>query len=292
MAAADTTCSCPCCGSEKLRPEPLSMEGFFACAGCGLIFASPERRECFVQKLSGHYGQEDPHRDVARSKQAFFSRALDRLGMLGAGARLLDVGCGYGYFLEMAAGRGFVPFGVDIVEQAVAAAREKPGVAGAFCGDLAEAGFMPESFDAVTLWDVLMVSPDPARLLACVKELLRPGGVLAVRDRNAAFQTALCRAYRVFRVPAGLLGVKNPSVFHPFTFTAASLRSLLGGAGFVEVVAENSPLTRSDPYSVSRLPGLADAAKAAANLFARATYALSGGRRVAGPSLLCWARKP
>lgn len=284
--------ACPCCASGNIEHRPLGMEGFRACRGCGLIFATPERRERFLAALAGHYGGEDPHDRVAASKGGFFSYALNRLGPPGPGARLLDIGCGYGYFLEMAAARGYAAYGVDIVKEACVRAAARPGVVRVFCGDLASADFKPESFDAVTLWDVLMVQADPAEAAARVKDLLKPGGTIAVRDRNASFQAGLCRAYRAARVPARLMGIQNPSVFHPFTFTAASLRALLKGAGFTNVRVENSPLTQKDPYSVSLLPGLASAAKAAAGAFASAAYEVSSGRWVAGPSLLCWGRKP
>ena len=69
---------------------------------------------------------------------------------------LLDVGCGYGYFLETRRSRRVGTVGVDIVPEAVSRG-QPPGAVGAevLCGDLSDAGWPAASLDAVTLWDVL-----------------------------------------------------------------------------------------------------------------------------------------
>lgn len=88
-----------------------------------------------------------------------------------ADARLLDVGCGGAWIAEH-----FDDYaGVDVSEEAVAAARERgldvrriePGEPLPF-GDA--------EFDAVVLKDVLEHVPDPVALVLEVKRVLRPGG--------------------------------------------------------------------------------------------------------------------
>jgi SAM-dependent methyltransferase len=42
----------------------------------------------------------------------------------------------------------------------------------------------PESFDLITLWDVIEHVPDPQQLLGCVRSLLRPDGKLLLETQN------------------------------------------------------------------------------------------------------------
>jgi SAM-dependent methyltransferase len=88
-----------------------------------------------------------------------------------ADARLLDVGCGGAWIAEHF--RDYA--GVDVSEEAVAAARER-GLDVRAIGPADPLPFGDGEFDAVVLKDVLEHVPDPAALVLEVKRVLRPGG--------------------------------------------------------------------------------------------------------------------
>jgi SAM-dependent methyltransferase len=100
--------------------------------------------------------------------------------------RILDYGCGYGRLLGELRRRGFRNLaGLDASEAMVARARLRvPGVPITVCG--APPTSHPDaSFDAVLLFAVLTCVPrdeDQRSLLAEVRRLLAPGGVLYVSD--------------------------------------------------------------------------------------------------------------
>ncbi|MFB6227325.1 MAG: class I SAM-dependent methyltransferase [Halobacteriales archaeon] len=96
---------------------------------------------------------------------------LDRADV-GEGTRLLDVGCGAGNALELAAGRGARPVGLD----------RNPPEWGAVRGDLAELPFGDASLDVVLGECVLCLSGDLDRTLAEIERVLVPGGRLALSD--------------------------------------------------------------------------------------------------------------
>ena len=90
----------------------------------------------------------------------------------GTGRRLLDFGCGAGIFLELAHGRGFEGYGVDLSPESVAArsasapaARTRTSGAPLDVPEIAAGGF-----DVMTLWSVhgAPAAPDrrPARCCA------------------------------------------------------------------------------------------------------------------------------
>ncbi len=112
--------------------------------------------------------------------------AIRHLGILRrfAGAqpgRLLDAGCASGSFLLAAREAGWSVAGVEPSEALFAKAVGTLGDdAELHCRILEQAGLAPESFDAITLWDVLEHVPDPAGFMRLCRELLKPGGKLFV----------------------------------------------------------------------------------------------------------------
>jgi SAM-dependent methyltransferase len=97
-----------------------------------------------------------------------------------AGGHLLDVGCGSGDFLAFvqAAGRWKIS-GLEPNAAAARAAREGRGL-NVKIGQLPDATLPARSFDVITLWHVLEHVPNPAVVLADVRRLLKPEGVLIV----------------------------------------------------------------------------------------------------------------
>lgn len=99
--------------------------------------------------------------------------------------RLLDVGCGGGGFMALAAGRGFQPVGFDYDDRVVAEARKK-GL-DVHCADFEYfmAGRQAGEFDVITLFDVLEHTPEPAWFLGKLKRLLKAGGHVALTMPNS-----------------------------------------------------------------------------------------------------------
>lgn len=244
-------------------------------------------------RVARHYESVDPHRRVAQAKALFFQHAISQLNRFhGSDKRLLDVGCGYGYFLETAAANGWQPFGVEISSEAVEQARRNFGNSRIFRGRIEDSGFESNLFDAVTFWDVLDFSNHPTSDLTEALRILKSGRLIGIRVRNVVFQRLLYTFCKPLSAVAQGAGFKKPYVFHPNCFNSASLRWALNRAGFVHIRIENSPLTKGDPYGHSRLVGAARLAKRLAESVAERIFQLSRGKWVVGPSLLAWAQKP
>ena len=101
---------------------------------------------------------------------------------VGAGDRVLDVGCGNGALSRAAAARGATVTGVDISGPLLARARERAaaeGLAAEFVEADAQVHAFPEPFDAVVSRFGVMFFADPAAAFANLAAALRPGGRLA-----------------------------------------------------------------------------------------------------------------
>lgn len=140
-------------------------------------------------------------------------RHLLEAGLLPRPGRLVDLGCGRGILLTLLAVHGAadpgVPdvrlTGIELRERHVRAARHALGDDGEVRqGDLTAAPVPP--CDTAVLLDVLHYLPaaDQERLLARVAGALAPGGVLIVRDADAAagWRFALTRAAERFNALA------------------------------------------------------------------------------------------
>lgn len=149
------------------------------CAQCTLIYKD---RHPDAAAMAGTYGSSyvhfsaDANAGVAEvnSARQKLSRCLRLLGgpTKGSAARILDIGCGAGEFVRIAAGLGFAAEGID---PNLPAALESPVLRRADPEILPAGGY-----DVVTLLNVAEHVTDPLRLFRASVRLLRPGGVMLV----------------------------------------------------------------------------------------------------------------
>ena len=122
---------------------------------------------------------------VAPRIESFGPRLLDRLGEIGAGVRLLDVGTGSGGSVAIpAALRGAEVIGSDITDAWFEAARRRAAAAGAevqwIVGDAAALPFDDGEFDVVTSTFGHMFAPDHEAAARELVRVCRPGGTIAL----------------------------------------------------------------------------------------------------------------
>jgi SAM-dependent methyltransferase len=285
---------CPLCGSPEDLPllQDLSRR-MVRCQQCGLIYRNPRptTRE-LARAFSGDGSDPGAEERVGARRSRQFDRFLE---VAGRPRKLLDVGCGYGFFLKLAVEAGWEAIGVDPDPRAVAYAKDRLRV-NAHWGDLRGARFPDGSFELVTLWNVLECVPDPLDLLNRVHRVLKDGGRVFIRTQNAEWHRLSFRLAGFAR----RLGWRATFERHPHltfifnlnSFSRPTLRLLMDRAGFVSARVRNSPPIPGDPYlglgaGGERLLGLA---KLAVHGCAEGLSIVSGGRCLIGPSLEAWGR--
>jgi SAM-dependent methyltransferase len=94
------------------------------------------------------------------------------------GTKLLDIGCGAGLALTIAAGRGAEVSGIDAAAKLVAIARERLPNASIEIGELEELPFDDGVFDVVTGFNSFQYAADRVHALSEAKRVTKPGGLV------------------------------------------------------------------------------------------------------------------
>jgi 2-polyprenyl-3-methyl-5-hydroxy-6-metoxy-1,4-benzoquinol methylase/ribosomal protein S27E len=224
----------PCnhCGHEVTH-NVHNVSRLVRCVNCGLIFVNPRPAfEELARQYEGSYfncpeptfgGYEDYEADRDQILRTFKGRLRQLRRFVPAPSPLLlDVGCATGIFLEAAREAGWRGEGVDISEYALTRARAKGLTVRS--GTLIQAGLAGETYDVITMWDLIEHVPDPAAVLAECRRLLKPGGVLALSTPDAGSLPA-----RVLR--GRWLGFRSIDE-HLYFFSRLTMSAMLKTAGF------------------------------------------------------------
>lgn len=233
------TIHCPLCDNASTRPfYSESGHDYRRCDACGLLFMWPRPDAAF---LAAHYQEYlDPEpaavRDWGLEMRHVVRATADRVAKhIGSTGRVLDIGCGYGFFLEEMVRRGYDVEGVELSKPAAAIARQKTGAV--IHGQAIEDIEPVDRFDAVTMFYVIEHVTDPLAVLKTVRSMLRPGGLLVLRYPNTTPIIRLCPP-----LARKLTVMQAPSHIHDFA--GRSMDILLERAGFIDSKTVTMAATR------------------------------------------------
>jgi SAM-dependent methyltransferase len=149
------------------------------------------------------------------------------------GGCLLDLGCSSGAFLEFMKDGPWTLSGIEISAEGAKTAEQRSG-AHVFVGNILDAPFPAESFDAITCFDVLEHLYEPRRVMERVSGWLKPGGIFYVLVPNV--DSAEARAFGSY-----WHGLELPR--HLFHYSPESLKFLAQSMGLQALSLE----TRRNP---------------------------------------------
>jgi 2-polyprenyl-3-methyl-5-hydroxy-6-metoxy-1,4-benzoquinol methylase len=232
---------CPACGSARLRRAfGPAHAPFVRCRDCASLLdpdpPSAERlRELyegpgyFVKEqgdgpgdtLCGYPGDYLANRANVERK---FAEVLGHLERYVEPGRLLDVGAGPGFLVEVARRRGWDATGVDLNSWAASYARDELSVE-VRVGEIRDLGLEDGELDAITMLDLVEHTPEPGRLIAETARLVRPDGALAILTPDAGSTVSRALGHRWPEV-------RRPGE-HAVLFSIDGLTRLLARHGFV-----------------------------------------------------------
>jgi SAM-dependent methyltransferase len=219
--------TCIACGAAAARPL-YEVRGFaiVQCA-CGLARTTLPAGFDPGSIYSEAYfqgGMHDGYADYASSagelRREFRGVVAELARRTGPGARLIEIGSAFGFFLDVARER-FAAYGIEISEAARAAAiaRGHDVVRDLTPEVLAARG----PFDAAVMLDVIEHMQDPGDALAGLHGAMRPGAPLVITtgDFGSLTARAMGKRWRLMTPPQ-----------HLWFFSPATLGALLARHGF------------------------------------------------------------
>jgi 2-polyprenyl-3-methyl-5-hydroxy-6-metoxy-1,4-benzoquinol methylase len=229
---------CLVCGSDRLaRFTAVAADSdddrtvsIVECRSCSFAWQHPLDRTAaesaaFFQmayqdggQCLGAYFEPEQKRDIALLEFEFVA------SLPGANRRLLDVGAGAGQFAGVAAEQGWTVTAVD----PALSAEPPPRLDGRLRLIRGTLDDVPadESFDVVTLWDVIEHIPDPVDQILKARRHLRPNGWLVIETGNykSADRIRRGRSHWIYQLD------------HRWYFSPDSIERLVTRAGFSNLI--------------------------------------------------------
>jgi len=182
--------SCPIgCDSELNDTDIFLPEGYLkVCSHCGQLVSqcSEQSYQKSMEEFNdpkGTWPTPKTIRSLIRSTKKILKEIETVTGKDRSQIRLLDVGCSNGAFIHAANEMGMNCEGVEPAKEAALAA-QKSGLKVSH-GFLENVHLPANSFDVLTLFEVIEHLKEPLSLLKECKRLLKPAGILCIRTGNA-----------------------------------------------------------------------------------------------------------
>lgn len=227
-----TATLCPTCGQSEIvaylrAPDRFhGRQGLYElvrCQSCTLVWLknAPSPGE-----MGAHYGVDyDRAVTAAGADPNHWSQRRKLLMTYKSGGSILDLGCSSGGFLRSLDPDSWIPYGIEMSAEVARHAEVNAG-AQVFVGDILDAPFTPNSFDAITCFHVFEHLYQPREVLKKVSTWLKPGGIFFTMMPN--IDSAGARIFKSY-----WYALELPR--HLYHFSPASLRHLAQSVGLREV---------------------------------------------------------
>ncbi len=187
------------------------------CDNCDLIYVNP------IEKGIEKNYEDIEDRDYLKSKDARTENAkrdLREIEKYKKNGKILDIGCGPGFFLKVAKDNDWNEYGVELSKWACDYGKNI-GV-NIINKRLEKAKFNDNLFDVITLWDVIEHVENPSGLLLEIKRILKNDGTIALNTPN------------IGSIFAKIMGKKwwNLMGMHIYYFDKKTIRKILEKNGF------------------------------------------------------------
>ena len=238
--------NCNLCNSDSTE-RVMSIDGYniVKCKECGLVYVNPRLKEknlhaiykkgyfknsAFNVVKSTFYGY-GKYLEEEEYIKATFNERLKIINKYSKKGRLLDIGCALGFFLEIARDDGWDVQGLEIIDYAYKYAINKLNLP-VMNKTLEEAKFKSNSFDVVTLFDVIEHLPNPNSTIKEARRILKQNGLIAITTPN------------IGSIPAKLLGRNWEEVKrvreHIYYFSESTLKRILESNNFKILKTESA----------------------------------------------------
>jgi len=231
-ATAIEKVSCPVCQSNQGK-FLFQKQGFpfNRCQNCSHVYVSPRVTENVQHHILENLDNLNMEDKYLEAQRLYAESICHLLSLKVSGARMLDIGFGHGYLMQMARAYGFEVYGIDAAQAHVDQMQPLLGSRVAHC-ILGRSPIPWDSFDVVVMSHILEHLPFPRASLEEVRRIMNPGGFLfiAVPDIDSMH----------FKIFGKHWDVINPLIHYQY-FSGSSLVRLLEECQFEQPERINFP---------------------------------------------------
>lgn len=203
--------------------DQILLDQVVQCRQCDLVYLNPRIRsdiilQAYSDAVDSTFIAQNPLR--VRTFYRTLEKLKNELG-LKEKQKVLDIGCAGGAFLKAASDLGFKTTGVEPSRWLCEFGKKEYGL-DLRPGVLADHKFEVDSFDLITMWDVIEHLTDPKKELSRIREILKPDALLVLNYPDV--ESWACR----------ILGKKWPFYLgvHLIYFSPQTITRLLKESGY------------------------------------------------------------
>jgi 2-polyprenyl-3-methyl-5-hydroxy-6-metoxy-1,4-benzoquinol methylase len=200
------------------------------CTHCGYIFveSNVERSKInysgsYAEKIRGDFR-------LGTSNDSYAREVLKQIESLSERGRILDIGCGAGFFLNYARNAGWQTYGVELTIENARYASEHLGL-NVKNVSIEDSKFPDNFFDVVTMWDVIEHLNNPRETIAHLFNIIKDNGLLCVETPNTE---------SIYRALLGKYWIAFADSTHIRFFNKTNLKVLLEKSGFKVVKIQST----------------------------------------------------
>ncbi|MDP2035798.1 MAG: glycosyltransferase, partial [Ignavibacteria bacterium] len=173
---------CPYCTSSRAIVYRKASD-IVKCSNCGTVYLRTRLKKEAMELLYQSYNTDAPQmflpKDLNEIKNSLLRRDYwikEILQFTKPKGNILDIGCGWGAFLDNAQTYGFTPRGIEITKKGADFAKTKLHI-NATSDQFLDTQLEKGSFNVITLNHVLEHLPEPKMAVEKIFDLLIPGGL-------------------------------------------------------------------------------------------------------------------
>lgn len=193
---------CLVCQSTHL----ISFKGYeqqylVKCSSCNFVFC---KRRPSLDELKAHYSLYPRANSISKITMKRYDDLLDKFEPYRKTNNIIDVGCGDGFFLEVAKKRKWNVFGTEFTQNAIEVCQQK-GIKMTI-SPLGPTCYERDFFDIITSFEVIEHISNPVQELNSYSSILRKGGIVYVTTPNfdSVSRTILKSKWNVIEYPEHL----------------------------------------------------------------------------------------
>jgi len=201
------------------------MYNLSCCLKCGFIFSTTASTEAELELYYQRCGKISNLSPITLKR---YDELLDYFESYNKNNKILDFGCGNGYFLEQAKSKGWNVYGMEYDWDANDICKEK----GIIMVN-SNTTLYSEEFDVIYMSEVIEHLPFPVKYLGLLNNFLRPGGIIYITTPNFN-----CLLRRLQKSKWNAFHLEHISFF-----TSKTMKQLLIDSGFSPIIVKTNGIT-------------------------------------------------